>query len=69
MSTKQRTARDRELDELHEQLARERRRMSGQALQDIGAALSNDAGFTRLRAITDEEWSAAELEGEPAGAS
>jgi hypothetical protein len=65
MSIKQRTARDRELDELEEESTREWTRFRRQSLQRISAALSNEAGFARLRAITDEEWEAAELEGEP----
>lgn len=53
------SARDRELDELHEQAARRRRRMIAESAQRLQAVLTNDAGFARLRAITDEEWEAA----------
>lgn len=60
-----RSARDRELDRIHEELERERRRFSAQVRQRLDEVLSNQAGFARLRAITDEEWEAAELEGEP----
>jgi len=59
------SARDRELAELTEQQARAWKRWLAQSRQRISASLSNEAGFARLRAISDEEWEAAVQAGEP----
>jgi len=57
----------RELVRLAEVQRRDRARQL-QAMQErLAVALSNEVGFNRLRAITDEEWEAAVLAGEPVG--
>lgn len=61
--------RQRELDALHEQHERERARALALARRRLALALANDAGFERLRAITDEEWAEAVEEGEAEGAA
>ena len=58
------TARQREIDRIAEQEAREIAREDRASLQRLSAALRNTAGWERIRAISDEEWQAAVLAGE-----
>ena len=51
-----------EMDELHEQAARARRRMLRATEKRLTAALTNTAGPERLRAVSDEEWAEAQAE-------
>jgi hypothetical protein len=60
-----RTARQRELDELDKEEAREIAREDRASLQRLSLALRNAAGIERIRAISDEEWEAAVQAGEP----
>ncbi len=56
---------ERELEKMDEVQERHRARMRAQFRQRLRTVLSNEAGFARLRAITDEEWEAAVQAGEP----
>jgi hypothetical protein len=49
-----------ELEELNRKDARRRKRSLARARKELAAAWSNEKGFARLRAISDEEWAAAE---------
>lgn len=44
---------------LQSQIEKRKRKIARQIRAIIAAALSNEDGFQRLRAITDEEWQAA----------
>lgn len=55
-----------DLDDLHDELDRERARFEQQVRRRLAVVLSNEVGLARLRAITDEEWAEAVLAGEPA---
>jgi hypothetical protein len=57
-----------DLDALHEELDRQRQRFERQVRRRLAQALANDAGYARLRAITDEEWQEAQEEGEEVAA-
>jgi len=56
-------------NDLQAQIEKRKRKIAKQIRAIIAAALNNEDGFQRLRAITDEEWQAAvetdELESEP----
>ena len=54
------------LAEQAEQDAKDRKRTARQTRKEVAALLFNVEGFRRLRAISDEEWSAAVAEGDSA---
>ena len=47
-------------EEQDEKDARQRRKLLAKTTAEVIDLLTNEDGFERLRAITDEEWSAAE---------